>query len=232
MASRKWTEEEITFLKDNYGYISNEEIGKVINRTGTAINTYCYKHKIKHPRMWTEEEARFMEENYHSMDIDEIAESLGRSVSAVKTYAHKHHMKSNKFWTKEEEAFIEANYGRYTISSFSKKFGKSYKATQQKIFRMGIGAYHEQGDYITITEAERISGVCTKTIKSIWAREGLKIKKKSRFSMVKQNELYKFMENHPELWKIENADSNFLEYQPWFHERVLEERKKNDRRYA
>lgn len=85
MASRKWTAEEIEFLKENYGRISPGEIARILNRSKPSIAGMAGKiglRRKKEPR-WAEEEIEFLRENWGKMTPETIARRLGRTVEAI-----------------------------------------------------------------------------------------------------------------------------------------------------
>ena len=183
-------------------------------------------------KRWTQEEKEFLINNYSKYSLQEMAEVLGRSICSVKCEATKHHVKSNRFWTEEEVQFIEDHYGDLTIKQIAKRLGRDYTSVGNKINRMQIGAFHEISDFVTLAEFSRMIGVHPNTIRH-WIKRGwIKGVKKSRFYLFKLDKIYQFMQNNPERWKAINCDKDLFEYFPWYHEKLLAERKENDRRYA
>ena len=181
-------------------------------------------------KRWTEEERDYLIQNYNKYSLQEMAEILGRSVCSVKCEATKHHVKSNRFWTDEEVEFIEDHYGDMTIKEIARKLGKDCVAVNNKITRMKMGAFHELSDYVTLSEFSRMIGVHPNTIRYWIERGWIKGVKKSRFYMFKLDKIYKFMQSNPDRWKATNCDKDLFEYFPWYHEKLLEERRERDRR--
>jgi len=91
---RKWTEEEVEFLKRNYSEMTGKEIAEALGRTdqsvwGKARDLGLKSDIVGHGRRWSDEEKSFLEENYTAMTCQEIAEKLDRSLDAVFHQARK-----------------------------------------------------------------------------------------------------------------------------------------------
>lgn len=54
-----------------------------------------------------------------------------------------------KNWSQEEVAYLEDNWGKKTIKSIANKLGRSEQGVIQKASKLGLGAYLENGEYIT-----------------------------------------------------------------------------------
>jgi len=69
--SKKWTDEEIIFLENNYK-LSIKELSNYMNRTEKTIRNRINKLRLfrKH---WTDEEEQFLKNNYNNMSIEELA---------------------------------------------------------------------------------------------------------------------------------------------------------------
>lgn len=80
----RWNDEQITYLKENYGTIPNKDIADYIGKTSDAV---AYKggrlglSAIKNN--WSDEDVEVLMSNIDSMSYIEIAELLGRSVKSV-----------------------------------------------------------------------------------------------------------------------------------------------------
>ena len=68
MARRKWNEEELQFLRENYGVLSLEEIAKKLNRTVSSIMHKAKRNGIKSvcksEQRWTDEQVQYLIDNY------------------------------------------------------------------------------------------------------------------------------------------------------------------------
>ena len=60
----KWTNEDIDYLKNNYLTYTNKELGKILDRTETAIISKAYELKIKKHEWWTDEDKELLRQLY------------------------------------------------------------------------------------------------------------------------------------------------------------------------
>lgn len=87
---KKWSQEEIDFIKNNYLIMSHKEIGLALNRTEGAIRTKCFHLDLcKKESEWSNDEISFLKNNYSTMTQNEIAKKLGRTRTAVNIKASK-----------------------------------------------------------------------------------------------------------------------------------------------
>ena len=78
----KWSNEEISFLKENYGVMNINDIVNVLGLSKESIISYAAKFNIKSKRKWTEEQIKYLKEN-SEFDIDTLCLYLGKSKSAI-----------------------------------------------------------------------------------------------------------------------------------------------------
>ena len=85
---RRWTTEEIDFLKNNFATMTHKELGATLDRTVSAVCAKCFElglYKKEYP--WTEKELKFLQDNYNNMTYRQIAHELGRTLDAVRSKA-------------------------------------------------------------------------------------------------------------------------------------------------
>lgn len=84
---RRWTEEEVQFIKDNIKTMSYEEMAEHLGRTTGAVKNKADKSKIFKGRYWTQEEITFLEDHVGVKSFTFIAEKLGRTIHSVQNKA-------------------------------------------------------------------------------------------------------------------------------------------------
>jgi len=99
---RRWTKEEIEYLKENYPKLPTFEIAKKLQKPINAIIKKAYKLGIKKKpevirrtislshkkyRYWSEEELEYLRKNYTQKPIEELSKKLGRSIQAIRSKA-------------------------------------------------------------------------------------------------------------------------------------------------
>lgn len=136
--SKRWSEEDLVYLRENYKKKTNKRIAKDLNRTVAAISikagtlglvtkkslvpvqkitSVITKPDGKEVKQvsWTKSETKFLKESFGKYPIAEIAEELGRSVGSVSGKASglclRSKRRSNKYksWTEDEIKYLSDN---------------------------------------------------------------------------------------------------------------------------
>lgn len=128
-----------------------------------------------------------------------------------------------KFWTDEEIEQLKEMSGKYPLNTVARKLGRTRASVQLKRSRLGIGGLLENTDLITKNMLAWILGVDNRTI-TRWNEIGLKCVQKEFYIMYRQQDIIRFMQEHPERWNAARIrdDTLFRSY-PWFREK-----RKND----
>jgi hypothetical protein len=85
--SPKWTDDEISYLREHYGKAPGEEIARALGRTYNAVTERARRHGLRSrraPRRWSEAEDAYITENYGKIPNVELASALGRSYFSLK----------------------------------------------------------------------------------------------------------------------------------------------------
>jgi hypothetical protein len=94
MASKKWTSEEVEYLKLNYGRQSAQELADKFQVSKQAIISKCYKlgisAKENRGETWSEEENKIMHEHFENAPLNLIKELLpNRTMHAINQHGNK-----------------------------------------------------------------------------------------------------------------------------------------------
>lgn len=82
---RRWTQEEISYLKNNYHLLSTREMSIFLNRTIQTIHTTAYNLGLNKHTYWTEDKIIFLKNNYGSIHLKDISKHLNLSSHILKT---------------------------------------------------------------------------------------------------------------------------------------------------
>ena len=153
--SKRWSDEELTYLKENYKKKANKYVAKDLNRTVSAVTlkaselglttkkSYLKVQKITDvvvgkpevkglkQNSWSKSETKFLKENYGKISSAKIAKELGRSVGSISGKAYGLHLSSkrisNKYraWTEEEVKYLSDNYGVKSHKTVAKYLKRS-----------------------------------------------------------------------------------------------------------
>ena len=131
-------------------------------------------------------------------------------------------MGSNRQWTAEEEEQLEDLYGRVSIPSIAKRLNRSVNAILVKRARMGLGAFLDNGDYITLNQLHRAvtgSNSASGYIITSWVENrGLPVKYKQvgkcKFRVVKLTDFWKWAEKNKAFLDFSKMEENILGKEP------------------
>lgn len=80
---KRWSNEEIEYIKNNYGLISPKEIGDYLGRTRGSVIAKAHDLSLGDLGKWSKEEEQFLINNHNIMSKKEIAKALGRTETAI-----------------------------------------------------------------------------------------------------------------------------------------------------
>lgn len=84
MKRRVWTEEDLDYLRQNYGIIPVEDIIEKFGVNKQALIQCCFRHGINSNRYFSKDEEEYIIENFGRLSARTIAKKLGRSYDSVK----------------------------------------------------------------------------------------------------------------------------------------------------
>ena len=93
---KRWTDEEIAFMKDYYGVLPPKEIARLLGRSYNAVRNKAVELGLTKSLDWTDKEIALLKALYGRMPASEIAKLLGRSKGAVYHKAMKLGLKAYK----------------------------------------------------------------------------------------------------------------------------------------
>lgn len=122
-------------------------------------------------------------------------------------------------WSQEELIQLEELTEKYPLATVARKLNRSENAVFLKRQRTGIGGFIANTDMLTRNTLSRILGVENRTIQ-YWERKGLKSVRKKPYVMYRQQDIIRYMEEHPEDWNAARItdDSLFMRYD-WYKEK-------------
>lgn len=136
-------------------------------------------------------------------------------------------------WTKEEESYLSEAWGNTSVDSICKRLNRSENAIIVRVRRLGLGAFTENGSYITFYQLLRTLYNTQKVYAYTWTRElwqksGLKMRQKkvyhSKFWVVSIDDFWKFAEGNRHRIDFSRMEKYALGVEPAW----LEEQRKLD----
>jgi len=134
----------------------------------------------------------------------------------------------------EEAQYIEDNWGVKSISTIAKNLNRSINSIINKKTRMGLGAFLENGEYITVNQFLKAigrPGSISYTL-NLWAKKGFPVRTKkvlnNSFRVVYINEFWKWAEKYRTHIDFSKLEKNVLGLEPEW----VEEQRKADEKFA
>lgn len=129
-------------------------------------------------------------------------------------------MGKQKRWTPEEEQYLEDSWGILSMGTIEKRLGRTRNSIEEKRKRLGLGAFLESGDYVTMNQLLIALGIgCSgyKNISWIQNRDFPVHKKRvgtNRFKVVYLEEFWKWAEKNREILDFSKFEENTLGKEP------------------
>jgi len=140
MEIKKWKQEEIEFLKENFDKYTIKELANKLDVTVRVAQNMARKLGLaKHVRKaWTTEEDNYLRENYLSMTAKEMAKYLNRGLMSVQGRLQNLNLTKENMWTDEEEKFLVDNYQYMTNAAIGKILNRTESSVEKKCSKMGL----------------------------------------------------------------------------------------------
>jgi hypothetical protein len=162
MAGKRWTEEEVEYLKENYGTVSAREIAETLGRGLPGLHSKAatlgldgrvghWSH-AKRVGAWTKEEIEFLKANYLTLGAEACARQLGRTKAAVhgkirKVGGGRPSIGPKVEWTEDELSFLRENYQIMSWEEMAQKLGRTEQAIQVRASMLGMQRYRDPYEF-------------------------------------------------------------------------------------
>lgn len=134
-----------------------------------------------------------------------------------------------KIWTEKEEKKLRRLSKTMTATQIANVLGRSKNSIDCKRKRMEIQDCMTTTDCITANQVGILVGQFRTNIYRRWSKAGLPLKKMgTKFKVIDEKELVKFMKEHHELWIASQCDYDFFCKYDWFLERLKAEKNGTD----
>lgn len=131
-----WYEDEVEYLKENYGKLTIKEIAKHLGRSAKAVSNHSIVLGITVDNRWTKEEHDWLVANRANYSLEECANYLNRSIIAVKQYCLKNKIVAKPLWTEEDLEWLRVNYKNKTIEECATHLNRKKSAISMAIWRI------------------------------------------------------------------------------------------------
>lgn len=123
-------------------------------------------------------------------------------------------------WTKEDIQYLADHYGLMSVGAIANKLGRTENAVLTRVTKMHLGAFLENGDYISFNLLINTLGIRYDSYRNIsWIKNrGFPVhRKKVRncyFKIVYIDEFWKWAEKHQSVLDFSNFEENVLGKEP------------------
>lgn len=156
---RPWAEWEIQYLRDNWPQTSEAEIATALGRTRQAVSIKRHLAGIEiDPADWSPEEDTYIRENWRQQTEEEIASALNRTPHAIHWRGaslgliRRKPPESKRTWTAEENEYLAENWGVVSVKTMCKRLNRTEASIVTQKNKLGLGAFLDCGDYITLSQ--------------------------------------------------------------------------------
>lgn len=139
MGGKRWTEEELEFLRKNYRDIDISIIATELGRSNAAIKQTASKLELKKRNFWTEEELSYLKNNYTKMNYEKIGEKLNRSANSVHQKINDLNLpRKQENWTEDDLIYLEyfVYEGDEKLKEAAKFLGRTLGAVETMLKRL------------------------------------------------------------------------------------------------
>lgn len=138
----------------------------------------------------------------------------------------------NRNWTKQEEEYLAENFGTLSVKTIAKNLGRTENAVVVRKCRLGLGAFLENGDYVTWNQFQiaycgsSSSGTyrMTSWVKNRNFPIHTKRVNKNSFKIVYLEEWWEWAEKNKDFLDFSNMEENILGKEPEW----VKAKRKND----
>ena len=143
-------------------------------------------------------------------------------------------MRKARKWTLEEKQYLEDNWGTLSIGTIAKNLSRSRNAIEVMKNRLGLGAFLDNGDYVTMNQLLVTLGIRSGGYKKIsWIQNrNFPVHKKrvgtNSFKVVYLEEFWEWAEKNRDLLDFSKFEENILGIEPeWAKEKRRHDVQKN-----
>ena len=130
-----FSEEELTYLVNNFNDKTINELAANLGRTVGSITQKCNRLGLKKKaESWSDNEIAFLRAYATTKSLTELSDDLGRSKSAIKRQCHIQQIKCKRtdLWTDDELRWLKESYATKTAKQLAEVLGRSRQAINHK----------------------------------------------------------------------------------------------------
>lgn len=136
-----------------------------------------------------------------------------------------------KKWTAEEIQTLLKLAENFTQSQIAKKMKRPKSSIKGKMYELGLGCLADRTDMWTFAEVAEVIGCDRGSIGKTWVAHGLLYYKRGAYRLVREQNLIKFMQEHPNLWDATKCDPYIFGQYDWFQAKLQDDKNRKGYTY-
>lgn len=228
---KKWTEDEIKYLIDNYNSLSNIELCKYFGISRGTLTKKERELRIARELKWSKTKEEYLYANYNKKTLNKLSEEIGVSVALIRQKKFQLNLTSirkNSKWTKSSvlvdiDKLFSENFD-ISASNIKKKYPSLYSMARN-YYKSWNGAVRASGlDYNRIRkDRNNISWSKETVLKKIRLLADNKEILSSKYNSINQKKLWSAANHYFFTWRnaieaaninYENVSENILDWSP------------------
>jgi plasmid maintenance system antidote protein VapI len=171
MKKRKWTKDEIWYLRVNWHKKLTREIAEHLGRSENSINCRAWRLKLsrKARSHWSPYDDILLKRKYEeeNLSVEEVCELMGRSKGGL--HARRIRLgipskKPNNRWSLKDEDFLRKEWGYLPDQEIADRLGRTLIAVRRRAAILRISERHA---HISMNKAAKIIGYDKRTVKAL-----------------------------------------------------------------
>lgn len=137
---RNYTQEELEYIKENYGNMTAQELAAKLNKSIGSINNATRKMGLikQFHKPWTFNEIEYLKNNYIEKTSDDIGKYLNRSVQSVNAERDKLGLVRNEVWDSKDIDYLINNFELMTHAEIGQVLNRTEQAVRAKCFDLNL----------------------------------------------------------------------------------------------
>lgn len=156
---KKWTTEEIEWLKANYAILGKRKCAEYLKIPDYGVFNQCHKLGLNKtdPRTWTREETDLLIKHYPIGGAIECKKYINKSNQSINQKATRLNLENPIHWTDEQINILKSNYYEKGVEYCADLTGRSHHSVIDKATKLGIKTKKMS---LKLPDGKRICSVC------------------------------------------------------------------------
>lgn len=155
-----WGNDDLFFLANNYGLITNKELGNLLNhkRSAAEVKRKAIELKLTKSNKWTDDEANLLKEVYSALPMQAVLQKFpNKTKTSIMSKAHSLRLTTlfynDRIYSENEDKFIVDNFRKISELEIAKQLNRSYSSVISRVGKLGLAKlYPRETKYTDIKE--------------------------------------------------------------------------------